>query len=370
MCFPGVPRSLRVLLWLLFCTLTLTGVTVGAFYWLPASEHYSITESYQFFAGRHDASVYLVLLTPISGPYQDVSEPAIQWQGLIDIKDDRQLRVLALSGFLGGGSSLQAIVEYDVKLPQGSIRWEAPTEPFQLSPQKNVESDHPLFKEAAANLAGGTSRDDVRNILRFTQRHLVPLEERRPFTKASALRAYNTGVGCCGEYANLMVALCRAAGIPAQTIIGLLLPDLPPYSIGMRQTDHQPGDTHAWVEFHTDAGWELADPSRESAIFDRAQFGRSDGRHLSFGEAGRLAATYEEHRRLAVSHGEIIGEQLGTVKYIAAADTHDVSVTPSITLRKGWDGRWFNMVIAWIITTAVLWKMNLRYVRHHRSYQD
>ncbi len=58
-----------------------------------------------------------------------------------------------------------------------------------------------------------------------------------------------TGVGECGDYASLFIALCRAAGIPARPVVGYWAVS------GIDQT-------HVWAEFYVEPfGWIPVDPT-------------------------------------------------------------------------------------------------------------
>ena len=57
--------------------------------------------------------------------------------------------------------------------------------------------------------------------------------------------------GVCQDYAHLMIALCRKAGIPARYVCGLMMGE---------------GQTHAWVEVHDGQCWYAFDPTNDTAI--------------------------------------------------------------------------------------------------------
>lgn len=57
--------------------------------------------------------------------------------------------------------------------------------------------------------------------------------------------------GVCQDYAHLMIALCRQAGIAARYVCGLMMGE---------------GQTHAWVEVHDGHCWYAFDPTNDTAI--------------------------------------------------------------------------------------------------------
>jgi transglutaminase-like putative cysteine protease len=64
--------------------------------------------------------------------------------------------------------------------------------------------------------------------------------------KTSASQSLQYGKGVCQDYAHLMIALCRAGGLPARYISG--------YSAGE-------GQMHAWVEVLCEDAWVAFDPT-------------------------------------------------------------------------------------------------------------
>lgn len=67
----------------------------------------------------------------------------------------------------------------------------------------------------------------------------------------TAADAYRLRKGVCQDYAHLMIALCRAIGIPARYVCGLMMGE---------------GATHAWVEVHDGQCWYAFDPTNDTAV--------------------------------------------------------------------------------------------------------
>lgn len=358
-----LPETARAVIWILLSVMVLAVVAIGALYWLPASVDYTIKEQYTFSAADEEAGVYLAVLLPRSGVYQDVIVSSVQWSGTVSHDYERYVEVVRFEGQAKKGISQDAIVEFDVTLKQGRTNWEAPLEDFQLQPQYNIESDHPLIVSQASRIVGGDSKRDTSRIYDFMTAYTQDTQGRQPFSDSSALEAYLTGADSCGQSANLMVALCRASGIPAQTVIGILFPDQLPYSEVAIQSVGHPAESHAWVEFCSEDGWTTADPGYRVKILRMLLFGRIDGRHLSYGEAGQLGDQYAKVHLWALRHGRFVGAEFDVLKYIASADSDGVTLSPMMTVSKGWDGRWFNLLVAWLSTTFVLYRLNVYQVR-------
>lgn len=70
----------------------------------------------------------------------------------------------------------------------------------------------------------------------------------------TAAEAFSCETGVCQDYAHVMIALCRSAGIPARYVTGLM-------------AGH--GATHAWVEVHDGRRWHGFDPTNNTDVDDR-----------------------------------------------------------------------------------------------------
>jgi hypothetical protein len=318
-------------------------VLVGWF-WLPATVRYHVVERYSFRASETDSRIVLGIMLPKTGSYQRVEGLAISWVGTRSSAEEPEVDVLKLSSDVSRGETRVAEISYDVLLWQGRARWEGPVKEWQVRPQKDIESDAPVLVEKATELTRGESRADAYRIYDFASSRLSWPKGSRTGTgevRQSALRAYETGEGVCGEFANLTVALCRAAKVPSKSISGLYLPPLPPFWSSKRTWGH-PAGAHAWVEFHTQDGWEMADPSFASMIpWKSLSFGRNDACRLSYGEVGQHERVYNGMKGWSSTQGKLIGAMSSPNKFVAAATASGVSVTPEVTIRMGYaDWRW------------------------------
>ena len=70
----------------------------------------------------------------------------------------------------------------------------------------------------------------------------------------SAEEAFCAGRGVCQDYAHIMIALCRMAGIPARYVTGMLIGE---------------GLSHAWVEILSDGKWYGFDPTNGLPVGER-----------------------------------------------------------------------------------------------------
>lgn len=92
----------------------------------------------------------------------------------------------------------------------------------------------------------------------------------------TAEEAWSLGKGVCQDYAHIMAALSRMAGIPARYVCGMLVGE---------------GYSHAWVELLCGDGWHAFDPTNDLIVTDS---------HIKLG-VGRDAGDCEINR--GVMHG-------------------------------------------------------------------
>jgi len=347
------PTPGRLLRLAAYLALMAAGVILS-FFVLPATVRYRVTERYLLDAGQPEVPVQLGVIVPKTGPYQSVSRVGITWDGFASQEPRDEVDLVRLDGVTPEAGRLLATIEYDVTLWQGPARWPGPVETADLAPQNEIESDHPLLAAQAAQLASAPTREGAYAIYRFAAGHLDWPTGNRMGDEQSALIAYQSGVGGCGEFANLMTALCRAAGIPARSITGLAFPPTPPFLSSTATWSH-PAGSHAWVEVYTGEEWEMADPSRASRLpFGQLWFGRNDGMHLSYGERAAHARLLSEVQDWAeAGSSQVVAAMSAPLRFVASARIEGVTVEPSVTVRKGWDGRWM-AILAWLVGSVLV----------------
>ncbi len=337
-------------------------VIVLAFFLIPASLHYHVTEQFTFTGDGQEARVYLSVLIPKSGPYQWVGEENVFWDGIQHHISYDDVDAVMLSGDKQAGEDSVAMIEYDVKLRQGRVSWEAPLEAFQGLPQDGIESDHYLIREKASELNDRRDFQDLPyRIYSFTSDHLTYSQVQEDCASSSALMSYKIGSCVCAGYARLMVALSRASDIPAQMVIGFLYPD-PIVKRYHNTTPQNPGQAHAWVEYYSYGKWMIADPTLGSEIWKRVYFNRNDGRHIAYGELVQLSSVKEEQEYWALKQATISMGDNECFRYTATTNSNKISLIPLITVRKGWDGRWANAIVIWVIAVFLICKFRYRII--------
>jgi hypothetical protein len=75
-----------------------------------------------------------------------------------------------------------------------------------------------------------------------------------------------------------------------------------------------------------------------------------------------LGKVCSELCRWATQRGALIDNEFAALKFVATADKAGVILTPSVTVTKGWDGRWQNAILVLLLTTFVLCKLRNRFI--------
>lgn len=343
----------------LIIILVILSITVLVTYsWLPANIQYHIKKTFRIYQNGDGVNINLGIIVPKSGPYQTVKNLNIIWNGDQEKNSLAHIETIRLSDHVIGGQDLEAIVEYDIILPQGKASWQAPIEEHHLLPQVGIESDHPQIIQTANEISNGSGQHDAFEIYQFTSDHLEYSEYGCEDTNVSALEAYQSGIGACIGYSRLMVALCRASGIPAKMIIGSILPDIL-FSLPEIISSGTPGGGHAWVEYNSQDNWYLADPSWGKGYASLLPFNRNDGRHLSFGEFEQFSAAKRDLVNWATERTSSLDEEL---MYVFAADSDQIEIASETSIRKTWDGRWVNTLLTLALVTYLLCKIRDRLI--------
>lgn len=92
--------------------------------------------------------------------------------------------------------------------------------PF-LRPEWTIQSDNPMIRDLAKEIAGKNSNpvSVARKLMEWVYKNV---EKKPVISVPDALEVLQTRVGDCNEHAVLLVALLRAAGIPARQCVGLV----------------------------------------------------------------------------------------------------------------------------------------------------
>lgn len=146
-----------------------------------------------------------------------------------------------------------------------------------LEPDATMDSDHPAIllqaKSFVERFADPAARAEA---IRLWVHENLAKELATHIPSASGVLARR--VGDCTEHTWLFVALCRAAGLPARPVYGL-----------MYLGDSQPSfGYHAWAEVALEGRWHVLDPTWNEAVADATHLRLGSGVHDVAGMIGRL----------------------------------------------------------------------------------
>ncbi len=160
-------------------------------------------------------------------PDRDIPRPRkvsflrVRLDGVEDVKIDREV------WDRGRQRISDDVMEIEMERPPFASTYERPMDPVEetfdglLSPEFNIESDHPeIIRQAEA--VAGSERDPLQAARKVREWVWETLEKRPVVSVPSALDVLRSRVGDCNEHATLTAALLRALGIPARIVVGLV----------------------------------------------------------------------------------------------------------------------------------------------------
>ena len=348
-------RVIRAIIYVLLLEAIIFYPVFFVFLGIPIKHRF--VEEYKFKVVE-PSQIKLAVILPSDGPYQEISDIVYDWDGSTELIDYGTAQVLRISGDVE--NSVRIKVKFTAKMKTGRINWDEKILENHIQDENDIESTDRLIMNKANSITDGKSTKDVREIYNFVNEHIKwPTGDRISYgeVKQSALTALETGEGVCGEFANLMTALCRAKEIPAKSVSGLNIPFLPMSK--KSNWSHQAG-AHAWVEFYSDGKWHFADPSRGGS----RNYNNVDGLHLSYGEKEHIKKVFDESVEWAGTDFNIIGAMNNPLHFVAAASSENTAISPVgyIDIKN----RYILFFIV-VIIIAVIEGMIKRKLRHQKS---
>ena len=127
-----------------------------------------------------------------------------------------------------------------------------------LGNDKFAFPNDPKIKALAAKLKGSSEEETISNIIYFIAETLE-YSKSRNYKRQGNIVTLETKKGICNDYCDLMIALCRANGMPARISGGYMFQS--EFIIPGWDDDKW----HAWVEVYmTKYGWVPFDPTRKN----------------------------------------------------------------------------------------------------------
>ncbi|SDC59533.1 transglutaminase family protein [Paraburkholderia lycopersici] len=204
---------------------------------------------------RYEAPVHYSIqqlrLSPLTTPTQIVTQWHIDAPGKLDAGRDAYGNAMMTLVLTRPHTEIRLRVRGEVEtvaLPDGRLsEGEGPVPMHHFtSPTRLTEADEALM-EFAHSLA---PLDDTAAVLQAAERiaERVRYESGVTDVTHTAADALALGRGVCQDHAHVMLAVCRARGVPARYVSGYIDPgDVP----GMA--------SHAWVDVWLDNGWVTVD---------------------------------------------------------------------------------------------------------------
>lgn len=217
-------------------------------------EHFLIKNHGPGSPSKHNLWAALIQDLP---PYQEVLERSVSAQNFRTFEDEygNLIAEFDLSG-LPPGKSARVEIHYKVKvnrLAYDLAQCEGNLPSWYTSPELYIESNNPQIRSLATQLAQGKSTpcEQARAFYDYIGDNLVYTFNGTDWGAQAALGEMGAD---CSEYASLMAALSRAAGIPARYLEGVLF--LEPETADLARREH------AWLEIYLpNIGWAPVDPT-------------------------------------------------------------------------------------------------------------
>lgn len=161
--------------------------------------------------------------------------------------------------------SLKYKLDYSTHQPMIALGYPSEYDIY-TQPENHIESNDSMIVNKALALVGNRTNPFriAEQIYDFTLSYVT---YKRQDGIRGALWALQNGTGDCTEFGSLFVALMRAVGIPARTVIGHVARELSVGGVAKTSSLGWVDSPHLWAEFYVEGyGWVPADPT----------FGRKD----------------------------------------------------------------------------------------------
>jgi len=288
---------------------------------------FTITETFRV-TSQIGSDTYLRVTLPMSGGYQEIGNLVVEGAEHYTTQYFNGWRDLT-ARVPATGYEVIVTISFTATLFRNAQPWYGDVHMEYTLPEQFVDSDNETIIALAGQLRGendlqtaGNIHDHVNNLLSWPTGPQINGDT----LYASELLDYQVGV--CGDFANLMVALLRAADIPARNISGLAL------QVPLRRAQdwgHQ-GGAHGWVEFYADGRWHFADPSW-------GLFNRNRTEHLSFGTFNmNIHSDFQENRHQVLrDEGFVrVGGMTAPLRFILFSTDENARVLPRGEVSFSW----------------------------------
>ncbi|MFC2095849.1 transglutaminase domain-containing protein [Candidatus Bipolaricaulota bacterium] len=202
-------------------------------------------------------------------------------------------------------------------LPRDVLQWLKPDS------QMFIQSDAPQIRQLAQELSSGSALqiEAVGRILAWVQENVRVAQCDELVDKVDALWVLENRMGRCSSFANLAVALLRAAGIPAIPVSGVVA------------DSENPSTGHAWIAvYFTDLAWFEFESSSWMPQSGEVPETILTPQHITLdtaGEQGVSSTPFVEHHACSID----VKENPRELQFVDTAIEPGDAVTWVITLR-------------------------------------
>lgn len=221
----------------------------------------------EFALGKNEVVDFIDKMVVASpAPLENVREATSVSYHLVAVSQGEDLKIPSTDNQsvhrLGDGKV--AVIVEPVRAKHGSVFPYTPDNNdalMMLKPTRYVQSDSNEIIELARKAVGGTQ--DAAEAVRRIESFVADYIRQKDFSVgyASAAEVAASRIGDCTEHAVLAAALCRAVGIPARVVCGLVYAD----EFAGRQNVF---GGHAWTEAYVGGVWVGLDATRAPGGFD------------------------------------------------------------------------------------------------------
>lgn len=219
---------------------------------------YCKTLDIEFFVGKLSESPYQkeISLQVVGSNAQIVTDEKGNKKitaALTDVNSGQTIEIKLIRTFTNAG------IKYNTDLSKGSSDYTKFNEyGYYTSPEVKIESNDPLIKQQTVNILQGEKNPYfiAKKIFEYVNT-TIEYNTASQYANKGALSALKTQKGVCEDFADLFVAMSRAAGVPARVVGGYWVDSFTP---------NMPTDVssyrHAWAEyFLPDFGWIPVEPT-------------------------------------------------------------------------------------------------------------
>lgn len=215
---------------------------------LPQSE-YSVSFDYSIDSAQTEEALFVKTYLPTSNQHQTITSARVQSANFTFTQDRDETNVL---GEWRGAARMPKQLHYDFNYQGRALRYHLSRQIAHpqlipdsiksfLEPSEYIQSDDPIVKALAADLSTDETKTD--QVLKHFFEYVSDIPATQTSELTDALMTIERQEASCNGKSRLLTALCRASGIPARPVGGLILENI------------QKRTSHLWMEAWVGGSW-------------------------------------------------------------------------------------------------------------------